>query len=218
MIRKDAKPRTLAQIDGEPTDMFVFFCKGESFISRLILRVSKWSHCGIGFSGKSDAGVMPWVVYFESLFGKGFRGPYNIADLYAWAAKDPRRKVEIVSLGVSQDMAHEKYVRATTLVGKLGYAEWQLLAMWWFERVGRRFGWHVPRSPEKAVCSESVARILFPEIDLRDPIHDRLDEITPGSLYDALMKWVRERSQLSSDFAKATSDMGVRSQRMEGEI
>lgn len=180
---------------GTATDIFVFFCQGDSILSRLIMRLSSRSHCGIGFVGSDGSDLYPWAVYFEALFGKGFQGPRSLSDLSDWAAKNPKRKIEVIYLGVEPSVAHAKFIQASEMVGKRGYAEWQLLAMWFFERMGRRWGWHVPRSTGRVVCSEAVARILAPEIDLRDPDHPGFDEVTPGSVHDAVMKYLREKMQ-----------------------
>jgi hypothetical protein len=180
------------------SSIFVFFVKGDSFLSRAIRRITggTWSHCGIGFTipaGAMDPELRDHAgeeIYFEALFAKGFSGPRPLSDLYDWAAKDPERKVVVVRLGGGADFASEKLVIAQTWCGTVGYAEWQLVAMWFFERIGRRIGLHVPKSTRRVVCSEAVARILYPQIDLTDADHPRLDEVTPVSLYWALQKWL----------------------------
>jgi hypothetical protein len=189
--RREAAP----DLTGEVIDAFAFFVRGDSWMSRLIMRVSAWSHCGIGFTVRLEDGRLA-LPYFEALFGKGFRGPKRLHELHNWAANNPRRRVEVYHLGLEPAVALQKYALASAMVGTLGYAEWQLLAMWWFERFGRARGWHVPRSERRVVCSEALTRILLPEIDLRDAQHPREDEVTPGSARDALVEWLSARGQL----------------------
>lgn len=171
------------------SSIFVFFCGGDSLLSRAIMRITggPWSHCGIGFT--TPQGEM----YYEALFSKGFTGPRPLSDIYDWAAKNPERKLTVVRLGVEADLATEKLIISQAWVGVVGYAEWQLVAMWAFERFGRRFGWHVPRSSNTAICSVAVARILHPQIDLTDADHPQLDEVTPVSLYWALQRYLGMR-------------------------
>jgi hypothetical protein len=190
------------------SDIFVFFCRGEGLLSRSIMRITdgQWSHCGIGFTipAKSvppDSPLRPplstsvdvYEVYFEALFRKGFQGPRAISHIYDWKAKDPRRDVIVVRLGVDPAVATEKLIMAQTLVGLVGYAAWQLVAMWAFERFGRSMGCHVPRSRRRVVCSEAVATILYPQIDVTDAHHTRLDEVTPVSLYWAIQRYLGMR-------------------------
>jgi hypothetical protein len=196
------------------TDIFIFWAAGESRFSELLMRVMgfSFSHCGIGFTVNRSEAPGPGLatgsseIYFEALFGKGFLGPRPLEDMFVWAAKHPRRKITIMRLGVGADLATEKLIVAESYVGILGYAEWQLLAMWAFERFGRRFGLHVPRSSNRVVCSEAVARILYPQIPLTDQDHSRLDEITPKSLYHSAKAWLGRRNENES---KAKVDRGL---------
>ncbi len=183
---KNQEPRTMNQA----TDIFVFFCRGEGMLSRAIMRITggEWSHCGIGFTLLNPDGGTREEVYFEALFRRGFQGPRSIKHIYDWKAGDPRRDVIVVRLGVDPAVATAKLVVAQTLVGLVGYAAWQLVGMWAFERFGRSMGWHVPRSRRRMVCSEAVASILYPQIDVTDAHHVRLDEVTPVSLYWAIQR------------------------------
>ena len=136
---------------------------------------------------------MPWMVYFEALFETGFCGPEYLQNLFAWRDADKRRSVAVLWLRVSPDLAQKKFLEASILVGKLGYAETQLLSMLWFERVGKYFGFKVPKSLDRVVCSQAVAQILAPEIDLRDSVHTQFDEVTPGSAYDAVLRYLASK-------------------------
>lgn len=177
-----ARPKHIS-VDPEATAIFVFVAAGEKIFSRLIRRVTgPWSHMGIGFA-TSDARL----IYFEALFGRGFRGPRPLEDLIAWQGGRSDRRFRIEWVHSLEGLAHLKYVIAKTYVGKAGYGELQLLAMWFFERIGRRLGWHVPRSPGQVTCSEAVARILYRDLDLRDPDHPRFDEVTPTSAWNRLL-------------------------------
>jgi len=156
----------------------------KAWISRLIARVSgPWTHMGIGFDLEDGA-----QIYYESLFTEGFHGPKPWSKIPAWAEQDPRRKWARRSLDLSPEISERKRAVAQAHVGRLGYAAWQLLAMWWFERVGRRYGWHVPRSPNKAVCSEAVAAILWPEVKLTTPERPGLDEVSPSSAWEKIAR------------------------------
>jgi len=164
--------------------MFLFFAAGDSWFSRLIAKVcGGWSHAGIGFRFSDTSSV-----YFEALFAKGVRGPKPLPHLVAWSKEKPGRRLAIVELMIPENICERKYGIAQTYSGLIGYGEWQLLAMWAFERFGKRWGWHVPRSPGRVVCSEYAARVLHPEFELRDSIHTRFDEVTPGSAWSVVRR------------------------------
>lgn len=162
--------------------MFIFFSRGENLLSRLIARLCGWSHMGFGFRYNNE-----YSCYFEALFAKGCRGPKPLEHLIAWSRERPGRKLCIVDLSsVPVKDCARKYTLAQTYVGRVGYGELQILAMWAFERFGRKFGLHVPRTTRTVVCSEYGSRILFPDVDLRG---NRLfDEVTPGSAWDEIKK------------------------------
>jgi len=163
---------------------WLFWTRGESLLSSLIRRVTgPWSHMGIGFDLEDGA-----PVYYESLFRDGFTGPKPWCKVVDWAAKHPKRKWARRSLDLSPEISERKRVLAQAHVGRLGYAAWQLLGMWWFERVGKRYGWHLRRSPKRAVCSEAVARILWPEMNLLNHPRRRFDEVTPSSAWRKLCR------------------------------
>ncbi len=159
-----------------------FFSWGENWISREISRITGGpSHMGIGFSviGGEE-------VYYENLFAGGFQGPKNMLDLRNWA-KAPGRLVEIYWLALDPATSERKHVVAHTWVGLVGYAEWKILAFLWYERIGRRLGFHMRASWNRWVCSTSSSGILAPEADLSTP--DRsLAEQTPKSARDAIIK------------------------------
>jgi hypothetical protein len=54
----------------------------------------------------------------------------------------------------------------------------QLAAIW----ASIRFGCPVPRTPTRGICSEDVARLLFPILDLREP-GKSFDHADPNSVY-----------------------------------
>lgn len=174
---------------------FIYWTRDDrSLVSWLIRRVTgcDWSHVGIGFAFVDSCDNPAGCVAFEALFGLGFVGPTPWQDILAWAKQPGRSIMTEDVIPPSLMMLQEKYALALRLVGALGYAVWQLLAMWGFERLGIR----VPRSPRRVVCSEIVARILFPEIELRTDGRS-FDEVTPCSLLHAVQKVMREtRRQL----------------------
>lgn len=159
-------------------DVFVFFSCGEGFLSKQIRRITggSWSHCGIGFE-TSDG-----PIYYEALFSDGFTGPRPLSDLQTWCHTDDRRAIAVLSLNVGQAIATEKLAKSASWVGHVGYYAWQLAAMWAWQR----FGWKVPKSPGRVVCSEAVASLIHPEIDVTDAFH-AMDEITPAFLWQKLI-------------------------------
>jgi len=164
----------------------LFFSFVPEFASKLIVRVTgkkldnksdAYSHCGVVFE-MSDGKI----IYYEALFSEGFSGPKPIKKLQAKIIKNDGRFC-FWWLSLDSAVAEQVRLRCENWVGTRGYYAWQLASMWWFERVGRHFGWHVPASPSKMVCSEACARSLFPWIDLRDNDHPRFDEVNPNSVY-----------------------------------
>jgi hypothetical protein len=163
--------------------MFIFFSLGEGWLSRLIAKVCKnWSHMGVGFRFSDGT-----AVYFEAWVPR-VRGPKPLSHLIDWVHQKPKRRLAIVELLIPPNLCERKYGIAQTYSGLIGYGELQLLAMWAFERFGKRWGWHVPKSPGRVVCSEYAARVLYPEFDLRDSIHTRFDEVTPGSAWNVFQR------------------------------
>jgi len=176
------------------TGMFLFFSRNDSLVSRLIRRVCgcPWSHCGFGFSfdepekqspriSRIDAnGAAQTAVYYEALFGRQIAPPRPLADLAAWAAAAKGREFVVVDIPfVSPEIAERKRMIAETFVQAATYGGLQLLAMFFF----LEFGWRVPRSVGRVVCSEFVARVLFPEIWMLD----NFDEVTPGDVWNWAM-------------------------------
>ena len=171
---------------------FVFFAAGDNLFSRLIAKIcGVWSHAGVGFRLQNGDSI-----YFEALFAKGVQGPKPLVHLMEWVVKSQKRRVAIVELPIEANVCERKYGIAQTYRDLAGYGEWQLLAMWFFEKIGRRWGWHVPRSPGRVVCSEFAARVLWPEIPLTDSMRPRLDEVTPGSAWRA----VKDRADVTITF------------------
>jgi hypothetical protein len=165
--------------------VFLFFSRDVGWFSNLIAKFcGGWSHMGIGFKSIDEFGIIR-SFYYESLFAKGPTGPRPLQHLLAWVSKKTGRKLAIVQLGLPENICERKYGAALTWVGLAGYAEWQLLAMLAFERFGRRWGWHVPRSIKRVVCSEYDTRILLPDLDLGGGDR-RPDEVTPGSAWDVI--------------------------------
>ena len=160
---------------------FIFWTASPSAVSRLIVRVTGrqladrsdvWSHMGIGFVFNDLTSV-----YYEAFFSQGFSGPKPLAKLLNFENAGGRLHRQTVKLRPGG--AEIKRRECETWVGKRGYYALQLAAMWACERLGTR----VRETPNRVVCSEAVARLLYPEIDLRDSRRTRFDEVNPNSAY-----------------------------------
>lgn len=167
-----------------PVGIAVVFVHGTGLLSRAIESVTRspYSHALIRFD--LDDGS---AEYFESLFARGVIGPRAIMNLWDYQAEHPGVFHTAIQLNCNARMAAGKYAIAQTFVGSAGYGEMQLIAMWLF----KRFGWRVPLSIGRVVCSEFVARVIFPEWDVTDAEHT-FDEIDPGFLYGRLRKLTTE--------------------------
>jgi len=130
----------------------------------------------------------PDGCYIEALFGRGVRRPRPVSDAYAWAARRPSRRIEswpLISLDPADQpsaLARRKFAQALTWVGAAGYGHLQILAM----LLRKKIGWPVRRTIGRVVCSELVARIMYPEIDLRDGRD--FDETTPANTLRAAIR------------------------------
>lgn len=163
----------------------------ESAVSRLIVQVTgrrladrsdSFSHMGVAFSLSDGT-----KEYYEALFGRKVAGPTPLAHLTDWREENPRRRrVEIAVLPLPPALCEVKRAIVRSWVGMVGYAQWQLLAMWGAERLR----WPVPRSPNRMVCSELAARVAAPEIDLTDRRRPNPDYVNPNSAY---RRWVELR-------------------------
>ena len=147
---------------------------------RLPDKSDAWSHMGLGFRFECAEDD---TVYYEALFSDGFCGPKRIWKLMDFEKTGGR--VGIYPIPIYGAAAADLKKLCNAWVGRKGYYAWQLVSMWAFERFGRFLGAHVPRSPERVVCSEAVARLVFPALDLRDDARD-FDEVNPNS---AWRKW-----------------------------
>lgn len=98
--------------------------------------------------------------------------------LLLWRKKHPGNRLEILPLHVDVESAGRMWLAAQTWVGSAGYGAWQLVAQLAFEK----WGLPVRRSMGRVVCCELVARIAYPDVDLRSENRD-FDELTPGSVY-----------------------------------
>lgn len=141
-----------------------------------------WSHMGIAFVMSDGT-----VEAYEALFSKGFTGPEPLDSIRKKIEKKKGEMV-VVETGIQLIYVNEIYERCRSWVGTRGYNKLQLLSMWFFERIGRWVGLGVPKSPYILVCSEVVARLLYPLIDLCDKIRTRFDEVNPNSTW---RKWLK---------------------------
>jgi hypothetical protein len=176
----------------------IFTADDSNFWSRQIQRItgSRWSHVALGF--ELDSGDM---VYFECLLEKGFQGPKMFSKLLSWSQQSAAHRYSCVCVDLPPEICNLKLTIANAWVGHVGYSAWQILLDWYFLRIGRFIGFQVPDSPRKMVCSEAVARILQPEIDLRDPIHNTWDSTTPGSIWDRLLE-INQLAKANQFFAR----------------
>lgn len=140
-----------------------------------------WSHMGLGFELFNGD-----LEYYECLFHDGFCGPKPISKLIAFCDAGGCVSLQPVD-SIKSPEAQQIRENCRAWVGTRGYYHWQLISMWAFERFGRFLGTHVPHSPDRLVCSEAVARLVWPWMDLRDSVRD-FDEVNPNSAY---RKWLK---------------------------
>ncbi len=168
------------------TRTLIFWSYVPEFWSKIIVRITgnklsdksdHFSHMGILFELEDCS-----FEYYEALFGKGFIGPKPFDKLKQKVA-DSHGDLCWLDTCLKSPESELIRQRCKRWVGTRGYFGWQLILMWWFERIGRHLGWHVPRSPIRVVCSEAVARLVWPFFDLRDPEHNGFDEVNPNSAY-----------------------------------
>jgi hypothetical protein len=206
------------------TAYLIFTYAGDTLWGRVVARVTGrrlpdksdcFSHVAIGFgyrdTGYRDAGTQtvgmlrqPYSLhpftpsslsYFENLLTRGFRGPHPLSHMADWVSRDRRRTWNIRSLPLTPSQAQAVHDACIAWAGvvRRGYNAAQLAAIW----ASIRFGRPVPRTPTRGICSEDVARLLFPILDLREP-GKSFDHADPNSVY-------RRYLQLSSPVA-AVSD------------
>ena len=162
---------------------FIFWTAGKSWLSRLIIRITgrqlldksdAWSHMGLGFELEDGK-----RIYYEALFSEGFVGPKPMDKLLAF--RDAGGKLSIQFTSIVGPMAERVRDRCVVWTVYKSYYAWQLVLMWAFERVGRFVGWRLRRTPGKVVCSEAVAALVWPFMDLRDEIRTEFDAVNPNS-------------------------------------
>lgn len=171
-------------------DISIFWSFVPEWWSKMIVRITGnqlpdksdcWSHMGIIFhleNGESGC--------YEALFSKGFTGPEPLSALVD-KIRSKGGSLAIRPTGIKEIYVQEIYERCQSWVGKKGYYAWQLALMWFYERVGRQRGWKIPPSPDKLVCSEVDARLVYPHLDLRDEIRTEMDEVNPNSAWRAYL-------------------------------
>jgi hypothetical protein len=162
------------------TTMTLLAMWGDAWWSRAITRLTDGgpSHVALGFENDSFPGE-----YYEALAGHRVRGPIPYQDAQDWAAKRPKtRRLEFVKLSEDRCLVDRKLKTAQMWVRAAGYGHLQIVAMLLF----LKFGWRVPPSMGRVVCSELVARILWPDIDVTEG-HD-FDAVTPANVWRAALK------------------------------
>lgn len=168
--------------------MYLMAMWGDAVWSRAISRLTDGgpSHVAIGFNARPDSDELG-LVYFEALFGRGVIGPRPVQRLLDWQERRPKtRRMEIVPLPCEGDVAFRKRMAAEMWVGAAGYGHLQIIAM----LLRKKFGFRVRRNLGRVVCSEFVARLLWPEYDLRDG--REFDAVTPANVLRAARELAAE--------------------------
>ncbi len=108
-------------------------------------------------------------VYFEALEGKGWQGPFPVADVQTWQAEQPdKRWAHFYDLSVffSTDDIQESYDHCVRMLDFWTYNLGQLGLMLRSASGLRRF---VKSSPNAVICSEAGSRICHNRfLDLRE--------------------------------------------------
>ena len=181
---RNEQPPALSEPEGRAIEILIFWSFVPEWWSKMIVRITgrqlpdksdNWSHMGIIFlleNGESE--------YYEALFDEGFIGPKPLPTLVD-KIHNKNGLLAVRETGIKEIYVQEIYERCQSWVGKKGYYQWQLALMWFYERIGRFIGWKIPHSPDKVVCSEVVARLVYPHLDLRDEIRKEMDEVNPNS-------------------------------------
>jgi len=183
-VRNEPFPPLADPPVGKAVDILIFWSFVPEWWSKMIVRITGnqlpdksdcWSHMGIIFlleNGESE--------YYEALFDEGFIGPKPLPALVD-KIHNKNGLLKVGETDIKEIYVQEIYERCQNWVGKKGYYQWQLAFMWFYERIGRFIGWKIPHSPDKVVCSEVVARLIYPRLDLRDEIRTEMDEVNPNS-------------------------------------
>lgn len=167
--------------------VFIFWSYVPEWWARAIVRITgrrlpdksdAWSHMGIGFESSDGQ-----RIYYEAIIDKGFVGPLPIQNLINKINQHKEGRAAIKYLTFEPYRVRGIQKECENWRGRKTYHQWQLAAMWFFERLGRWTGYHVKQSPDKLVCSEAVARLIYPPYDLRDELRRRFDEVNPNSAW-----------------------------------
>ena len=151
-----------------------------TFSGSKIAMLARWStngpfgHMGIAFE-RADGSI----DCFEARSDEGFVGPFPIEEMAAYV--DTRSGHFLIgnALDLAPTDVSNIYTAAMNMVGNVSYSKMQLGLMFLSERYGVR----LRHSPNKVVCSEAVARLLYPHVDLRDCDHSTFDVVSPNSAY-----------------------------------
>lgn len=169
------------------TNVYIFTSRGDDWLSNAIALGSapvSWmpqlrnvpSHTGLMFEMESGK-----KFYFETHTPDGWKGPKPVRRLEEWERKGSKRWVRYRELDLSPsemekvwDKCHEKLLD----LHWQDYREFQIV-----ELLVRRFTKARVKQSPSPVCSEAVAKILFPYFDLRIWNQKRrplgFDELTP---------------------------------------
>ena len=134
-----------------------------------------WGHVGIAFEYHDGR-----IECFEARSAEGFVGPFPIEEARAYI-KERGGKFLLGKplVEISEQASAAIYENALDMVGNVSYSKIQLGLMW----LSERYGFKPKRSEDKIVCSEAVAMVVHPHLDLRDANHDSFDTVPPNSAY-----------------------------------
>lgn len=174
-------PRTTrAAIGPEDRAVSVYIAgnHAEGLVDHLLARLTRrpdrplheaWTHSRVGFELADGR-----RVYFEAIFREGWTGPHPEEKAEAWADKHPHRRIERLWIGDLTTLAVDRiWTRAKAMVEVWPYSPGQLL--WIYAAI--RMGIRVPKSPRAVVCSEGVARVAGPTVDVSNG--KPADQVTP---------------------------------------
>tara|TARA_R110000824_G_scaffold10585_2_gene46525 strand:+ start:43 stop:603 length:561 start_codon:yes stop_codon:yes gene_type:complete len=130
------------------------------------------THARLGFTLEDGS-----QVYFEALEGSGFDGPKPEKRVQNWVKNGSGRWTHHYNLDLAPGIAEQIHERAQGRLGQWSYSVPQLLGMYF----ALRFGARLRQSPDKVICSEAVARLLFPDVDLRE--NRTFENVTPLSIH-----------------------------------
>jgi len=154
----------------------IFYTFSGSIIAKLAVFATKgpWGHVGIAFEYSDGS-----IVCFEARSDEGFVGPFPFQDVKDYVNARGGKYFIGKPLEIDTEDVQKIYQKAISMIGSVSYSKGQLGLIF----LAERYGLPIRRSPNKIVCSEGVAVLVYPNVDLRDCDHDTVDKVTPNSVY-----------------------------------